>query len=193
VDKGQRPEIIGGRRLFSPLNACRSLSQKATHILKMTRCLGTDLCRWFQSRLLSIDFAQEPIEPFSRMHAGTATRSISTSATYNNSAAKSATNPPTPPAAVAPTARAPLVLDAVAAEPVAVPVPLLLLPGDPDVVEEGPPEEVAFEDELVSAMKTPPMMPAGFSTSTSVLALLMKASTVSFWGLWVGLVSVYDP
>jgi hypothetical protein len=184
VDKGQRPEIIGGRRLFSPLNACRSLSQKATHILSMTRCLGTDLC------LLSIDFAQEPIEPLSRMHAGTATRSISTLATYNNSAAKSATNPPTPPAAVAPTARAPLVLDAVAAEPVAVPVPLLL--GDPDVVEEGPPEEVAFEDELVSAMKTPPMMPAGFSTSTSVLALLMKASTVSFWGLWVGLVSVYN-
>jgi len=142
--------------------------------------------------LLSIDFAQEPIEPFSRMHAGTATRSISTLATYNNnSAAKSATNPPTPPAAVAPTARAPLVLDAVAAEPVAVPVPLLL--GDPDVVEEGPPEEVAFEDELVSAMKTPPMMPAGFSTSTSVLALLMKASTVSFWGLWVGFGQCLQP
>lgn len=70
-----------------------------------------------------------------------------------------------------------------AAELVAVPVPLplLLLVGDPDVVVEEPPEAVAFEDELlVAAMNTPPLMPAGCSTSVSVLALLMKASTVSF-------------
>jgi hypothetical protein len=84
-------------------------------------------------------------------------------------------------------------LDAVAAEPVAVPVPLLLLLGDPDVVVEEPPEEVAFEDELVAAMKTPPMMPAGCSISVSVLALLMKASAVSFWGLWVGFGQCLQP
>ncbi len=69
----------------------------------------------------------------------------------------------------------------VAAEPVAVPVPLLV--GDPDVVVEEPADEVALEVELVAAMKTPPMMPTGFSTAVSALALLMKVSIVSFWGL----------
>ena len=104
--------------------------------------------------------------------------------TYNSKAAKSATTPPTPPAAVASTTHAPLVLDVVAADPVAVPVPLPL--GEPDVavVEDPPLEEVPLEVALaVAAMKTPPMILPGFSTITSFLALLMKESMVAFGGL----------